>query len=43
LTKEPITPVDQAEAFFLLLTARLSKTTGQIITVDGGLHEAFLR
>ena len=43
LTKEPITPADQAEAFFLLLTARLSKTTGQIITVDGGLHEAFLR
>jgi rhamnulose-1-phosphate aldolase/alcohol dehydrogenase len=43
LTKEPITPADQAEAFFLLLTARLSKTTGQVITVDGGLHEAFLR
>ncbi|HSI84589.1 MAG TPA: bifunctional rhamnulose-1-phosphate aldolase/short-chain dehydrogenase [Candidatus Methylacidiphilales bacterium] len=43
LTKEPITPGDQAEAIFLLLTRRLSKTTGQIITVDGGLHEAFLR
>lgn len=43
LTKTPITPADQAEAFFLLLTQRLSKTTGQIITVDGGLHEAFLR
>jgi rhamnulose-1-phosphate aldolase/alcohol dehydrogenase len=43
LTKAPITPGDQAEAFFLLLTSRLSKTTGQIITVDGGLHEAFLR
>jgi rhamnulose-1-phosphate aldolase/alcohol dehydrogenase len=43
LTKSPITPADQAEAFFLLLTNRLSKTTGQIITVDGGLHEAFLR
>jgi NAD(P)-dependent dehydrogenase (short-subunit alcohol dehydrogenase family) len=43
LTKSPITPADQAEAFFLLLTKRLSKTTGQIITVDGGLHEAFLR
>jgi rhamnulose-1-phosphate aldolase/alcohol dehydrogenase len=43
LTKEPITPGDQAEAIFLLLSARLSKTTGQIITVDGGLHEAFLR
>ncbi|PTY06065.1 bifunctional rhamnulose-1-phosphate aldolase/short-chain dehydrogenase [Verrucomicrobia bacterium LW23] len=43
LTKEPITPGDQAEAIFLLLTRRLSKTTGQVITVDGGLHEAFLR
>ena len=43
LTKVPITPRDQAEAFFLLLTNRLSKTTGQIIAVDGGLHEAFLR
>jgi NAD(P)-dependent dehydrogenase (short-subunit alcohol dehydrogenase family) len=43
LTKVPITPADQAEAYFLLVTGRLSKTTGQIITVDGGLHEAFLR
>jgi hypothetical protein len=38
-----VTPADQAEAFFLLLTRRLGQTTGQIITVDGGLHEAFLR
>ena len=43
LTKSPITPGDQAEAFFLLVSNRLSRTTGQIITVDGGLHEAFLR
>ena len=43
LTKSPITPADQAEAFYLLVTKRLSKTTGQIIPVDGGLHEAFLR
>jgi rhamnulose-1-phosphate aldolase/alcohol dehydrogenase len=43
LTKEPITPADQAEAYFLLVGRRLSKTTGQVITVDGGLHEAFLR
>ena len=43
LTKTPITPADQAEAFFLLLSRRLSRTTGQVITVDGGLHEAFLR
>jgi len=43
LTKSPITPADQAEAYFLLVSERLSKTTGQVITVDGGLHEAFLR
>jgi rhamnulose-1-phosphate aldolase/alcohol dehydrogenase len=43
LTKSPITPDDQAEAYFLLVTKRLSKTTGQILAVDGGLHEAFLR
>lgn len=42
LLKRPITPADQAEAIFLLLTDGLSKTTGQIITVDGGLPEAFL-
>ncbi|HZL43613.1 MAG TPA: bifunctional rhamnulose-1-phosphate aldolase/short-chain dehydrogenase [Verrucomicrobiae bacterium] len=43
LTRTPISSADQAEAFSILLTNRLSKTTGQIITVDGGLHEAFLR
>jgi NAD(P)-dependent dehydrogenase (short-subunit alcohol dehydrogenase family) len=43
LLKQPITPADQAEAIFLLLGDRLHQTTGQIITVDGGLHEAFLR
>jgi rhamnulose-1-phosphate aldolase/alcohol dehydrogenase len=43
LTRSPITPADQAEAYFLLIADRLSKTTGQIVTVDGGLHEAFLR
>jgi rhamnulose-1-phosphate aldolase/alcohol dehydrogenase len=43
LTKSPITPADQAEAYFLLVSNRLSKTTGQVIAVDGGLHEAFLR
>lgn len=43
LTKQPITPEDQAEAIFLLLSERLAKTTGQIIPVDGGLQEAFLR
>jgi rhamnulose-1-phosphate aldolase/alcohol dehydrogenase len=43
LTKSPITPSDQAEAYFLLISDRLSKTTGQILAVDGGLPEAFLR
>ncbi|HEY5743217.1 MAG TPA: bifunctional rhamnulose-1-phosphate aldolase/short-chain dehydrogenase [Terrimicrobiaceae bacterium] len=43
LTRSPITPADQAEAYFLLVSDRLSKTTGQVITVDGGLNEAFLR
>jgi rhamnulose-1-phosphate aldolase/alcohol dehydrogenase len=43
LTRSPITPADQAEAYFVLLSDRLNKTTGQIITVDGGLIEAFLR
>jgi rhamnulose-1-phosphate aldolase/alcohol dehydrogenase len=43
LTKTPIVPADQAEAFFLLVSERLSKTSGQIVPVDGGLHEAFLR
>jgi rhamnulose-1-phosphate aldolase/alcohol dehydrogenase len=43
LLKDPITPNDQAEAYFLLLSDRLSKTTGQVIAVDGGLQEAFLR
>jgi rhamnulose-1-phosphate aldolase/alcohol dehydrogenase len=43
LLKRPITTAEQAEAIFLLLSARLRQTTGQIITVDGGLHEAFLR
>ncbi len=43
ITKDPITPADQAEAFFLLVSGRLSKTTGQVIHVDGGLDAAFLR
>jgi rhamnulose-1-phosphate aldolase/alcohol dehydrogenase len=43
LTKSPITLADQAEAAYLLTSRKLSKTTGQIISVDGGLHEAFLR
>jgi NAD(P)-dependent dehydrogenase (short-subunit alcohol dehydrogenase family) len=43
LTKAPITPEDQAEAAYFLLSEASSKTTGQVISVDGGLPEAFLR
>lgn len=43
LTKQTITPDDQAEAAYLLVSGQLSKTTGQVLSVDGGLHEAFLR
>ena len=43
LTKLPITLADQAEAAYLLTSSKLSKTTGQVLNVDGGLHEAFLR
>ena len=43
LTKQAITPEDQAEAAYLLICGQLGKTTGQILSVDGGLHEAFLR
>jgi rhamnulose-1-phosphate aldolase/alcohol dehydrogenase len=43
LTKSPVTLADQAEVAYLLSSNRFGKTTGQIIHVDGGLHEAFLR
>jgi rhamnulose-1-phosphate aldolase/alcohol dehydrogenase len=43
LTKSPISLADQAEMAYLLSSNKFSKTTGQIISVDGGLHEAFLR
>ena len=43
LLKTPITPEDQAEAAYFLISSASSQTTGQIISVDGGLHEAFLR
>ena len=43
LTKSAIHPDDQAEVACLLISDAFSKTTGQIINVDGGLHEAFLR
>src|SRR6266446_4400686 len=43
LTQTPIEPEDQAEAIFLLVSPRLSKTTGHVIPVDGGLADGFLR
>ncbi len=43
LTKAPITLEDQAEVAYLLSSSKFSKTTGQILNVDGGLQEAFLR
>jgi NAD(P)-dependent dehydrogenase (short-subunit alcohol dehydrogenase family) len=43
LTRVPIEPEDQAEAIFLLISRRLSKTTGHVIPVDGGLQDGFLR
>ena len=43
LTQRPVTTEDQSEAAYLMISGQLSKTTGQIISVDGGLHEAFMR
>lgn len=43
LTKTAITPEDQAEAAYYLISERSAKTTGQVISVDGGLPESFLR
>lgn len=43
LTKTAITPDDQAEAVYFLLSERSAKITGQTLVVDGGLPEAFLR
>jgi len=43
LTKTVITPEDQAEAVFFLASNRSAKITGQVLPVDGGLREAFVR
>jgi len=43
LTNSAIGPDDQAEVAYLLISDAFSKTTGQIINVDGGLSEGFLR
>ena len=43
LTKAPVTLADQAEVAYMLISSKFTKTTGQIISGDGGLQEAFLR
>jgi rhamnulose-1-phosphate aldolase/alcohol dehydrogenase len=43
LTHRPITPDDQAEVAYLLVSDAFDKTTGQVVSVDGGLKDAFLR
>ena len=43
LTQSPVVPEDQAEAIFLLISKRLSKTTGHVFPVDGGLQDGFMR
>jgi rhamnulose-1-phosphate aldolase/alcohol dehydrogenase len=43
LLHKKVTPAGVAEAAFLLASSRLSLTTGQMLPVDAGLTEAFLR
>jgi NAD(P)-dependent dehydrogenase (short-subunit alcohol dehydrogenase family) len=43
LLGERVTPEDVAEAVVWLASDRSLKTTGCILTVDGGLREAFPR
>ncbi len=43
LLNKPVTPEKVAEAAYLLASDRLGLTTGQVIAVDAGLPEAFLR
>lgn len=43
LLKQAVTPGKVADAAYLLASDRLSQTTGQVIAVDAGLVEAFLR
>jgi rhamnulose-1-phosphate aldolase/alcohol dehydrogenase len=43
LLKRPVTPDAVSDALVLLVGNQLGLTTGQVIAVDGGLHEAFLR
>lgn len=43
LLKQAVTPAKVADALYLLASDRLSQTTGQVISVDAGLADAFLR
>jgi rhamnose utilization protein RhaD (predicted bifunctional aldolase and dehydrogenase)/NAD(P)-dependent dehydrogenase (short-subunit alcohol dehydrogenase family) len=43
ITKQPILPIDNANAICWLAGDQSAKTTGHVIPVDGGLPEAFLR
>lgn len=43
LMKTPVLPSDVAEAVSFLISSKSSKTTGCILTVDGGVKEAFPR
>jgi rhamnose utilization protein RhaD (predicted bifunctional aldolase and dehydrogenase)/NAD(P)-dependent dehydrogenase (short-subunit alcohol dehydrogenase family) len=43
LTRQPIDPVDCAEAILFLASPRARCTSGHLIPVDGGLTEAFMR
>lgn len=43
LMKTPIHPADVADAAAFLISGKSSKTTGCVLTVDGGLREAFPR
>jgi len=43
LLKQAVTPAKVADALYLLASDRLSQTTGQVIAVDAGLADAFLR
>jgi rhamnulose-1-phosphate aldolase/alcohol dehydrogenase len=43
LLKRAVTPAAVADALYALASDRFPLTTGQVLAVDAGLHEAFLR